>query len=151
MNIFDRIKQDHDSAREVIARLKAAETGDERRPLFDHLKLDMWAHHKVEEAVFYDWLRQGEAMRGEALEAYNEHHMANGVFEELDTFPVDSEEWHMKFKALCELVEHHMKEEERDFFPEARKTIPQDVALRMGEAFDRRKAAMIEAMTPLRV
>ena len=151
MNIFDRIKQDHDAARTVIAELKATEPheAERRQRLFDHLKLDMWSHHKVEEATFYAWLRQGEAMRGDAMEAYNEHHMANGVFEELDTFPVNSEEWGMKFKALCELVEHHMKEEERDFFPEARKVIPPHVAEAMGAAFDTRKAAMLEAMQPL--
>lgn len=153
MTIFDRIKQDHDAAREVISKLKATtpRAWKTRRELFDHLKIDMWAHHKVEEAVFYSVLRAGDDMRGESLEAYNEHHMANGVFEELDTFPVDSEEWGMKFKALCELVEHHMKEEENDFFPAARKIIPKDVALAMGVEFDRRKDAAVKAMTALNV
>jgi hypothetical protein len=153
MNIFDRIKQDHDASREVIAKLKATEPheGEARTRLFNHLKIDMWAHHKIEEAVFYAYLRAGEAMHGEAIEAYNEHHMANSVFEELDTFPVDTEEWGMKFKALCELVEHHMKEEERDFFPEAKKVIPAEVAKLMGEAFDRRKRVVMEALQPLDV
>ena len=77
--------------------------------------------------------------------------MANGVFQELDTFPVDTEEWGMKFKALCELVEHHMKEEEGDFFPEAKKIIPADVAKLMGEAFDQRKRVVMEALQPLDV
>jgi hypothetical protein len=153
MNIFDRIKQDHDAARDVIAKLKATtpRAWKTRRDLFDMLKLEMWAHHKIEEAVFYSVLRGGEHMHGEAMEAYNEHHMANGVFEELDTFPVDSEEWGMKFKALCELVEHHMDEEEKDFFPAARKVIGKDVAELMGEAFDRRKEAVLAALKPLDV
>lgn len=153
MNIFDRIKQDHDAARDVIEKLKATtpRAWKTRRELFDKLKIDMWAHHKIEEAVFYSHLRAGKDMHGEAMEAYNEHHMANGVFEELDTFPVDSEEWMMKFKALCELVEHHMKEEEEDFFPAAKKIIPKEVAALMGEAFDRRKEAVLAAMRPLDV
>jgi Hemerythrin HHE cation binding domain len=153
MNIFDRIKQDHDAAREVIAKLKATEPDDAkaRTQLFNHLKIDMWAHHKIEEAVFYSYLRAGEAMHGEAMEAYNEHHMANGVFEELDTFPVNTEEWGMKFKALCELVEHHMKEEERDFFPEAKKVIPAEFAELMGQEFDRRKRVVVEALQPIEV
>ncbi len=153
MNIYDRIKQDHDAARKVITQLKATtpEEGKQRQKLFDHLKIEMWVHHKVEEAVFYSYLRAGDDMHGEAMEAYNEHHMANGVFEELDTFPVDSEEWGMKFKALCELVEHHMDEEEEDFFPEARKTISDEVADLMGEEFDSRKAAALAALAPLKV
>lgn len=154
MNIFDRIKQDHDASREVIGKLKATEPHQARTriELFNHLKIDMWAHHKVEEAVFYSYLRAGNDMHGEAMEAYNEHRMANGVFEELDTFPVDSEEWGMKFKALCELVEHHMKEEEeRDFFPAAKKIIPADIARLMGEEFDARKLTVMEALQPLDV
>jgi hypothetical protein len=153
MNIYQRIKQDHDHAREIIAKLKettprAVKT---RQTLFDELKLDMWIHHKVEEAVFYSYLRGGKEMHGEAMEAYNEHHMANGVFEELDTFPVDSEEWGMKFKALCELIEHHMKEEERDFFPEAKDVISAEVARMMGEEFDARKKVVMAALAPLDV
>lgn len=153
MNIYDRIKQDHDAARDVIAKLKAStpRAWKTRRELFDHLKLDMWVHHKVEEAVFYSHLRAGDDMHGEAMEAYNEHHMANGVFEELDTFPVDSEEWGMKFKALSELVEHHMKEEEEDFFKKAKKVIPKEIADLMGERFDQRKRVVMAALMPLDV
>jgi len=60
MNIFDRIKQDHDEAREVIEKLKATTPRAEkaRRQLFDWLKLEMWLQHKVEEAVFYSFLRE---------------------------------------------------------------------------------------------
>lgn len=153
MNIFERIKQDHDAAREVIAKLKATtpRAHKTRTELFDHLKLDMWVHHKVEEAVFYSYLRDTDEMHGEAMEAYNEHHMANGVFEELDTFPVDSEEWGMKLKALCELVEHHMTEEEEDFFPAAKKILSKETAKLMGERFDSRKRVVMAALAPLDV
>ncbi len=151
MNIFDRIKQDHDAAREVIEKLKntTERAKKTRQELFDHFKLDMWVHHKVEEAVFYDILRKTKDMHGEAMEAYNEHHVANGLIEELDTFPVDSEEWHVKFKALCELVEHHMDEEEEDFFPEARKLLDKETQDLMGERFDQRKKVVMAALTPL--
>ncbi len=150
MNIFDRIKQDHDEAREVIEKLKATAPSAEktRRQLFDWLKLEMWAHHKVEEAVFYSFLRDTTDMHGEAMEAYNEHHMANGVFEKLDTFPVDSEEWGMKFEALAELVTHHMDEEEDDFFPMAKKVISAAEARLMGEQFDARKRTALAALDP---
>lgn len=153
MNIFDRIKQDHDDAREVIKKLKAttSRAAKTRRQLFDHLKLDMWVHHKVEEAVFYSVLRDGKEMHGEAMEAYNEHHMANGVFEELDTFPVDSEEWEMKFKALSELVEHHMDEEEEEFFKKAKKILSKEMQELMGQRFDARKKVVMAALQPLDV
>lgn len=153
MNIYDRIKKDHDAARAVIKKMKATEADQAaaRTKLFSHFKLDMWAHHKVEEAVFYSYLRSGDAMFTVAIEAINEHHMANGVLEELDTFPVDSEEWLVKFKAVCELIEHHMEEEEDEFFEKARKILDAATADTMGAAFEERKAAMLEALTPLSI
>jgi hypothetical protein len=153
MIIYDRIKLDHDAAREIIAQLQAttSRAWKTRRELFDRLKLDMWVHHKIEEAVFYSHLRAGNEMHAEAMEALNEHHTANGLFEELDTFPVDSEEWLMKFKALSELVDHHMQEEETDFFKSARRILPSAAAQLMGERFDSRKKVVLAALTPLDV
>jgi hemerythrin-like domain-containing protein len=153
VNIYDRITQDHDAAREVIGQIKetTSRAVKTRKELFDHLKLDMWVHHKVEEAVFYSYLRAGKEMHGEAMEAINEHHTANGLFEELDTFPVDSEEWLMKFKALSELVDHHMKEEEEDFFKKAKKVLSKEQAELMGQRFDQRKKVVMAALMPLDV
>lgn len=153
MNIFDRIKQDHDEAREVMSKLKdtTERAKKTRQDLFNHFKLDMWVHHKVEEAVFYSILRETKEMHGDSMEAYNEHHIANGMIEELDTFPVDSEDWLVKFKALTELVEHHMDEEEEEFFPTAKKLLDKETQDLMGERFDQRKKVVMAALAPLEV
>lgn len=151
MNIYDRIKQDHDEARRVMSEIK--ETTDRaektRKRLFDHFKRDLWTHHKLEEAVFYETLAKQRATRDEAFEAVNEHHIANGLLEELDSIPVGSPEWASKFGVLCELVEHHMEEEEEETFAEAREVIGKDDAETMGEKFDSRKKVVLAAMEPL--
>lgn len=151
MDIYKRIKKDHDEARELMAEIK--ETSDQavktRRRLFDRFKREMWVHHKLEEAVFYTTLAKRRATRDEAFEAVNEHHVANGVLEELDSMPVDSPEWASKFGVLCELVEHHMDEEEEETFAEAREVLDKAAAATMGDKFDSRKKVMIAAMEPL--
>ncbi|MFC2952791.1 hemerythrin domain-containing protein [Marinicaulis aureus] len=151
MNIYDRIKQDHDHAREVMKKLKetTARAEKTRHKLFDEFKLDMWAHHKVEEAVFYSFLRDDTKMSDDSYEALNEHHVANGLLEELDTFPVGSDEWGVKFGALSELIEHHMDEEEKDFFPKARKLLSKEQADLMGKRFDARKKVVLAAIMPI--
>ena len=152
MNIFDRIKQDHDHARELMEKLKETTPRAEktRRKLFDEFKLEMWVHHKVEEAVFYDFLRDDTKMSKDSYEALNEHHVGNGLLEELDTFPVNSEEWGVKFGAMSEMIEHHMEEEEEDFFPKAKKMLSKDQVELMGERFDSRKKVVLAALTPLK-
>jgi len=151
MNIYDRIKQDHDEARRLMAEIKdtserAAKT---RRKLFDTLKREMWVHHKLEEAVFYNSLIKQRATRDEAFEAVNEHHVANGLLEELDSIPVDSAQWASKFGVLCELIEHHMDEEEEETFVEAREALSKEAAQSMGKSFDSRKKVVLAAMEPL--
>ena len=79
----------------------------------------------------------------------NEHHVANGLLEELDTFPVDSEEWGVKFGALSELIEHHIDEEEKDFFPKAKKLLSKEQANLMGSRFDARKKVVLAAIMPM--
>lgn len=148
--IYDRIKQDHDEARALIRQIedttdRAAKT---RQDLFDRFKLDLWSHNKIEEATFYSKLEQ-KGDKKESLEAKNEHHMVNSMLEELDTMPKDNVEWGQKFHALAELLEHHMDEEEDEFFELARKDLTEEEAEDLGERFDSRKKVVMPALKPV--
>ena len=149
-DIYKRIKQDHDRARELIEQIKATTDGaaKTREELFDAFKLDMWTHNKVEEATFYTKLAQ-KGDEKESLEAKNEHHMINSLIEELDTMPKDNTEWGQKFHALAELLDHHMEEEEGEFFTLARKDLSDKEAEDLGQRFDSRKKVVKPALTPV--
>lgn len=151
MDIYERIKADHETARDMMEKIKdtTARATKTRRVLFDEFKLDLWAHHKVEEAVFYAVLKDHSQTSDLNLEALNEHHMANGMLEELDTMAVDTQEWGAKFGAMCEAIEHHMDEEEDEFFKKARKVISKDLADELGKRFDDRKKIVVAALTPV--
>lgn len=146
-DIFTRIKQDHDEARELMQQIK--DTTDRakktREELFEKFKLDLWAHHKIEEATFYTKL-EAKGERDESLEAKNEHHMVNSMLEELDTMAKDTEEWGQKFATMCELIEHHMDEEEEEFFDLGRKEFSKEEAEKLGERFDARKKVVVPAL-----
>lgn len=146
-DIFTRIKQDHDEARELMKQIKDTTDRAEkkREELFEKFKLDLWSHHKIEEATFYAKL-ENKGDTKESLEAKNEHHVANSMIEELDTMPKNSEEWAQKFHALSELVEHHMDEEEEEFFELARKEFTEEEAEELGQRFDARKKVVVPAL-----
>ena len=149
-DIFDRIKQDHDEARDLISRIedttdRAAKT---REDLFEKFKLELWTHNKVEEATFYSKLEQ-KGDEEESLEAKNEHHLINSMIEELDTMPKDNVEWGQKFHSLAELLDHHMEEEEGEFFDLARKDLSETEAEDLGQRFDSRKKVVKPALTPV--
>lgn len=151
MTIYDRLKQEHDEARSLLEELAGTTSRAvrKRERLFERFKLDLWAHHKVEEAVFYSLLAERRKTRDEAFEAINEHHIANGLLEELDSMPKDSEAWLAKLGVLKELVEHHMEEEEGEVFEEARAVLDERQAEEIGRAMADRKDAVLKALQPI--
>ena len=55
--------------------------------------------------------------------------MAKVLIAELENMTGDEEHWEAKFMVLAESVRHHIKEEEGEMFPKARKTDIDFVAL----------------------
>jgi len=151
MQVYDVILADHAKARQLLQELSAVEEdeGGRRAALFADFKAELMIHQHVEEAVFYDHLKDIEATRADALEAINEHHVVDTLLEELDDMPKDNDRWTAKLGVLGELVEHHMREEEGEFFESARKVVSDDLAERMAAQFQKKKRAGLEAMTPL--
>jgi hypothetical protein len=152
MKIYDVILADHEKARGMIAKLDKTkdDEGEKRAKLFAKLKVELMMHQHVEESVFYNTLKDIEATRPDALEAINEHHVVDTLLEELDVMPKEGDEWKAKFGVLKELVEHHMDEEEDEFFDHAKKVIDDETAGRMATAMREKKAAGVEAMTPMK-
>jgi hemerythrin superfamily protein len=151
MDIYQVIKQDHDQMRSMLKELCTTGNGDGRRrdALFPPLKNELMMHQQVEEAVLYTWLKDVEETRAEALEAIAEHQVVNGLIEELALMPKDSDEWFAKFGVLKELVEHHMKEEEGEFFEAARKVIDRGKAEEMAGQMRSKKQAGLRAVEPI--
>lgn len=151
-DIYKEIKADHEKARDLMGRIMdtSNEATKEREELFEQFKLDMWSHNKIEEALFYQPLREARETRGEAIEALSEHHVASSMIEELDTMPKGGEAWIGKFSALKDMIEHHMREEENEVFPDARKVIREERAEELGDKFQQRKDVVVPALKPER-
>jgi hemerythrin superfamily protein len=151
MDIYEVILEDHEKARGMIAELKKTgdEEGERRAALFSALKVELMIHQHVEESVFYDRLKEIAETRPDALEAINEHHVVDTLIEELDDMKKEGDEWKAKFGVLCELVEHHMEEEEDEFFEGAKKVIDEKLAKKMAVAMREKKEAGVKALTPM--
>ncbi|MCW2247981.1 hemerythrin superfamily protein [Azospirillum fermentarium] len=151
MDIYDRIEKDHDTVRGLMTRmfdLKATEKA-KRRALFDELQRELWAHQKVEEAVFYAALAKAREAKDEAAEGLNEHHVISGLLDELNGMPDDGTAWEAKFKVMTELLQHHLDEEEDELFDEAREALPDSRAEELAALFEERKQHALEALKPI--
>ncbi len=104
-----------------------------RTELWARLKEMLTTHERMEEEVLYPALKSHPRARDITLESYQEHHVVDLIFEELDATPVDDEQWGAKFTVAKENIEHHIEEEEGELFVDARKIFEDDELERMGD------------------
>jgi iron-sulfur cluster repair protein YtfE (RIC family) len=78
-------------------------------------------HTYLENEVMYPRVRALlPELEDDVLESYEEHHVADVLVMELSTMKPDDERFTAKTTVLIENVEHHMEEEEQDWFPKVR-------------------------------
>jgi hemerythrin superfamily protein len=148
--IFTRLEADHDEIRELLKALAATSTraAKQRARLFGQLKLLVTAHARAEEAVLYEALKRKKPTRAEALEGYEEHHLADILFLEMSRAAPTDDRWTAKSTVLKENLEHHLGEEERELFNDARKLLSQRQAEQLGEKFAAEKARLLAKLQP---
>jgi hemerythrin-like domain-containing protein len=78
-------------------------------------------HTYLENEVMYPRVRELlPELEDDVLESYEEHHVADILVMELSTMKPENERFTAKTTVLIESVEHHMQEEEEDWFPKVR-------------------------------
>ncbi|PWC77160.1 hemerythrin domain-containing protein [Azospirillum sp. TSH64] len=146
-DIFARIKTDHDTIRSLLDKTEKANGSG--RAVFEELQRELWAHSKVEEGVFYASLKKVKEAKSETVEGLNEHHLINGLLDELNAMKTTDSGWKEKLQVLGELVRHHLDEEEEELFEEAKDALDDDRAAELGSAYAERKTHIMAGLAPL--
>lgn len=146
-DIFTRIKTDHDTIRSLLDKTEKANGSG--RAVFEELQRELWAHSKVEEGVFYASLKKAKEAKSETVEGLNEHHLINGLLDELNAMKTTDSGWKEKLQVLGELVRHHLDEEEEELFEEAKEVLDDDRAAELGGAYADRKKHIMAGLAPL--
>ena len=117
MNIYEEIRKDHDNQRELLAKLVET-SGDTkvRYSLFKKLKEQLEIHADAEERHFYKPLLDNDMMQQKARHGIAEHHEIDELVEALEDTEQDSSAWLKIAKKLKDKVEHHLEDEEKEFF-----------------------------------
>jgi hypothetical protein len=128
------LKEDHDKVKKMLA--EGEETTERaektRTELFARLKQEMEIHERIEEEVFYPALKSHPKTKELALEAYEEHHVVDIIFSELEQTDVTDPQWTAKFKVAKENIEHHISEEEDELFKQARQVFDRNELEQLG-------------------
>lgn len=147
MNAFTLLKEDHQKVAGILEKLDdTTERGVKtREELFARLKFELDIHTEIEETIFYPELEKHDETRDITLEGIEEHRIVKELLAELDALAKDDEVWTAKMTVLKENVEHHVKEEEGEMFPKARKALTEEeiesLGTRLQAAKQKQKAA----------
>jgi hypothetical protein len=138
------LKADHAAVKKLYRRFEAlAEDGasaKERSKLAEQICSELELHAKLEEEIFYPAARAAEIDDDLLNEAEVEHASAKDLIAQIRAGSPTDPLFDAKVIVLCEYVDHHVKEEEKELFPKCRKS---DMDLRaLGEAMAVRKVEL---------
>lgn len=111
--------------RKVQAALKKLEAGrSDPAELLAEIANDLAAHMTIEQEIFYPAMLEVDETL--VLESFEQHAIAELALKRLLATDPEDETFHAKTIVLKELLEHHIKEEEKELFPKAEKTLGQE-------------------------
>jgi hemerythrin superfamily protein len=137
------LKADHAAVKKLFAQEEKStkHDGQNKQDTFNQIKAALTVHATVEEEIFYPAVKKArsENVKDEVREAYEEHKQIKTLLAEISGITPADETWDMKVKVLKEDVEHHVKEEEGEMFPDARKFLGEGKLVELGAQLEARK------------
>jgi hypothetical protein len=115
--VFRTLMQEHGEVSALLLRLKGSDDIELRRRLFPLIRKELLAHEKGELAVLYPVFEQYEETVELARHHDREAQTMESLIRRLHELDCASASWGPTFEELVEAVQHHVREEESNFFP----------------------------------
>lgn len=127
--------------RGIFGQLKSIKesASKKREELFQKLRKELVPHMKAEESTFYPALLVKKEAREDAMEGMEEHHVSDMVLKELVSMSMGEDQWGAKMGVFKEIVEHHIKDEEKKVFKSAEKALGHDEIQNIMKQFEQEK------------
>ncbi|GAC1567765.1 MAG: hypothetical protein NVS2B3_07710 [Vulcanimicrobiaceae bacterium] len=140
------IKADHERVSALFKIVLADEriASSKARATVAEIVRELEAHAKMEEKLFYPALRARTKATGDdrqtILEAVEEHGSMKDLLRKIKRSTGRDETLRAKLQVLSEIVEHHVREEEEQMFPEAHRLLGEKRLADLGAAMATFKA-----------
>lgn len=150
MDAIQLLKNDHQAMKDLLEELTqtTSRAVKRRTALLQEIQLNLHAHTTIEEEIFYPAFRDAGSKDQATMyfEALEEHRAAEDlVLPDLTKTSPDSEQFAGRAKVLKELIEHHIQEEEKDMFKQARQLLDKTELQELGKRMTERKQEIIQA------
>ncbi|MGE0350997.1 hemerythrin domain-containing protein [Hydrogenophaga sp.] len=116
-NIYEALRESHETQRKLCRRLLRLKPGDPRAlAAFDALRIELAAHAAAEERYLYAQILFDDMGLKSSRHALAEHHEIDECVEAMETVRDQPAAWRVHARKLSHEVHHHLREEERKFF-----------------------------------
>jgi len=116
------LKADHKKVSELFEQFEKSRSASKKKALVAEICMELTVHTQLEEEIFYPAVKA--ALRDKELvpEATVEHASVKALISQVQDAEPGGEEYDAKVKVMSEYVKHHVKEEQNEMFPKAKKT-----------------------------
>jgi hemerythrin-like domain-containing protein len=144
------LKDDHAAVKRLFRAFEKTDDPKRRGELANEMIAALQLHTEVENTILYpEILKTLPDLKDEILESYEEHHAVDMIIAEIQKLEPTAENFEARVTVLIENVEHHIGEEEDEWFPKVRKALGRDELLQ--EWGERMLSKMQEARAGLTV
>jgi hypothetical protein len=121
-DVIGILKADHRKVEKLFTEFEEAR-GARKKTVVNQIIKELTVHSAVEEEMVYPLLLESkeEDTADGSREAYEEHHLLKVELAEIAK-PLDAKTLKAKITVLKELVQHHVKEEEKELLPALKKS-----------------------------
>ncbi|HKU39315.1 MAG TPA: hemerythrin domain-containing protein [Polyangiales bacterium] len=137
--VFRHLEREHGEVSALLVRLKASSDPDVRRELLPTIRRELLAHEEAEQRALYPALREHPHTTRMAEAHDRDAESLEAAVKELNSVAVDSPHFQPMLERLIERVQHHVREEEDDYFPVAPRVF-HDRAQALLERYEQAKA-----------
>ncbi len=138
------LKADHRAVEKLFGQFEKASGEDRKAQIAQQICMELRVHTQIEEEIFYpssrEFLKDDEIVN----EAIVEHQSAKDLIQQIESMDASDEMFDAKVDVLKEMIQHHVEEEEKEYFPQLQKSEMDLKAI--GEQLADRKRELMDEM-----
>ena len=135
------LKADHRAVEKLFGQFEKARGDERKRELALRICNELKVHTQIEEELFYPMSREFLEDDEIVNEAVVEHASAKDLIAQIEAMAPSDEMFDAKVTVLQEMIEHHVEEEEKEYFPQVQKS-DMDIKV-LGEQMQARKQELM--------
>jgi hemerythrin superfamily protein len=135
------LKADHKKVSALFEQFESARAASTKKKIVAQICAELTVHTSLEEEIFYPAVQAALKDHELVPEANVEHGSVKDLIAQVEGVEPNGDLYDARVKVMGEFVKHHVKEEQNEMFPKAKKTKLDMLAL--GERIAARKAQLM--------